>query len=96
MEFATVGKQASTGYKVEFLVVRFSAAGHVLHTFSLNAGLSYNWDDFTRVRVGQDGRLYYLQTSPKWGMRVAPLPPLFHGLVPAPRSRRVNSEPYGP
>ena len=53
------------------MIVRFSPAGKVLSTFSLNHHLFYGDTFFTNVRVGQDGRLYFLQTSPQWGMRVA-------------------------
>lgn len=71
VEMAGVAKQTSSGYLQEFLVVRFSPAGHIVDQFSLDARQSYQWGEFTRMRVGPDGLLYYLQTSPKWGMRVA-------------------------
>ncbi len=71
VEMAGVLKQTSSGYLHEFLVVRFSPAGHIVDQFSLDARQSYEWGEFTRMRVGPDGLKYYLQTSPKWGMRVA-------------------------
>jgi len=44
----------------------------VLSKFSLDRNLVYGDNgSFTNLRVGQDGRLYFLQTSPRWGMRVA-------------------------
>jgi hypothetical protein len=71
VDIGTVQEQVGGHVSTEFLAVRISQAAQVLDQVSMDAHLSLNWGDFTRVRVGPDGRLYYLQTSPDWGMRVA-------------------------
>lgn len=71
VEFALVA-QPST-HRTEHLVVRFSPAGHITNKISLDFRLEfgYAFGPFSAVRIGPDGMLYYLQTSDKWGMRVA-------------------------
>jgi YVTN family beta-propeller protein len=75
VEFGEVANSATNQYQYEYLIVRFSPAGQVLDKFSLNPQLIYGDDGpfaaFGPLRVGLDGQLYYLQSSDKWGMRVA-------------------------
>lgn len=66
------GEVWAQGHGLEYLILRFSPAGKVLSKVSLDRNLVYgDMDTFSNLRVGQDRRLYFLQTSPKWGMRVA-------------------------
>jgi hypothetical protein len=55
VDFAIVAKLST--HQLEHLIVRLQ--------------FGYNFGPFSHIRVGPDGRLYYLQTSAKWGMRVA-------------------------
>lgn len=71
VDIGSVQKQAGGHVATEFLAVRISKDAQVLDQVSMDAHLSFNWGEFTPVRVGPDGRLYHLQTSPDWGMRVA-------------------------
>ena len=60
-------------HQIEHLIVRFSPAGHIRNKISLDLRLQfgYAFGPFSDIRVGPDGKLYYLQTSDTWGMRVA-------------------------
>jgi hypothetical protein len=73
VELGEIADYATNQY--EYLIVRFSPAGQVLDKFSLDPQLLYTDDgpytSFGPLRVGLDGQLYYLQSSDKWGMRVA-------------------------
>ena len=73
VEFAEVGKQFSSGFKMDYLIVRFSPTGKVLSMITLDPALIFGGQtyNFSHIRAGLDGSLYYLQTSDKWGMRVA-------------------------
>jgi hypothetical protein len=73
-DIVAIGESYNTAkpHQLEYVIARFSPAGKVLNKVSLNAHLFYGDEvGFSNLRVGEDGRLYFLQTSPKWGMRVA-------------------------
>ncbi|MGE5288121.1 MAG: hypothetical protein ACM3ML_13175 [Micromonosporaceae bacterium] len=98
VDMGGVSRQTSKGYRLEFLVLRISPTGRVLDQFTLDPHLSFMWGDFTRMRVGPDGHLYYLQTSPDWGMRVARYTlrgaPVAHtSPTPAPSQASVSPAP---
>jgi hypothetical protein len=68
VDMGTVAKPAGGGhYTQEFLVVRISPAGRVLDQLSLDESLSYNWGDFTRMRVGPLGVLISQVCGPRRG-----------------------------
>ena len=72
VEFGDVLNTSAKPHQWEYVIVRFSPAGKVLSKFSVNRLLVYgDFYSFTNLRIGQDGRLYFLQTSAQWGMRVA-------------------------
>jgi len=58
-------------HTLESLIVRLSPGGAVLDKFALDPHATFGTERFTDLRVGRDGRLYQLQTSPGWGLRVA-------------------------
>ncbi len=55
----------------EYEVVRLSPTGGLREQFSLSGRAAAGDFIDTALRVGPDGKLYQLRSSPDWGVRVA-------------------------
>jgi hypothetical protein len=96
-----VTQQTTANFLYEFQVLRLSRAGGTSVRFAIDPAIRAQWGDppFTGVRVGPDGQLYQLRTSPTSGVDIAryslqatappttapaPTPPVDQGGQPAP------------
>jgi hypothetical protein len=92
-----VTQQTTTRYLYEYLVVRLAPAGGTRQRFALDARAVWG-DNQTELRVGPDGQLYQLRTSPTTGVRIAryslgPTPPTPPTTTPAPVAPPATAPP---
>jgi hypothetical protein len=94
-----VSKQTKSTFLYEYEVLRLARAGGTSLRFAITPASRAVWGDapITGVRVGPDGQLYQLRTSPTAGVRVAryALTPARH-TPPTPAPAPAPPTPTGP